>query len=225
VFAVAEEVFSGPDAPRLRRFVGGWLGDPSFLRDVLGALGPDVQVDAAGPATYFGPRGPDIDRWMVGVGVEADGSVTCPNCPTPEDVLESASARIRELDPKLLEHQLIVQGYVNPDGSHPRFELYEAGASFAAGFQPWGKAATQAQRLPGMYDVYVLDFVPALIARGVDTVNWYSFMTEGNQGAAGPFGHWERMDQTITLPVPDVYVDEGAPKAAAIYKLPPRRTP
>src|SRR6185503_8744320 len=72
VFAVAEEVFAGPDAPRLRRFVGGWLGDPSFLRDVLGALGPDVQVDEAGPATYFGPRAPDIDRWMVGVGIEAE---------------------------------------------------------------------------------------------------------------------------------------------------------
>ncbi len=225
VFAVAEEIFSGADAPRLRRFVGGWLGDPSFLRDVLGALGPDVQVDAAGPASYFGPRGPNIDQWMVGVGIEADGAVTCPNCPTPEDVLESARARILELAPKLLEHQLLVQEYVNPDGSHPRFELYEAGASFAAGFQPWGKAASQAQRLPAMYDVYVLDFVPALIARGVDTVNWYSFMSEGNQGTAGPFGHWERMDQTITLPVPDVYVDEGVPKAAAIYRLPPRRTP
>jgi hypothetical protein len=29
------------------------------------------------------------------------------------------------------------------------------------------------------------------------------------------------MNQTITLPVPDFYLDEGAPKAAAIYKGPP----
>jgi hypothetical protein len=31
------------------------------------------------------------------------------------------------------------------------------------------------------------------------------------------------MDQKITLPVPDVYVDEGLPKVAAIYRLPPRK--
>ena len=132
--------------------------------------------------------------------------------------------RIGELDLKLLESQLVVASHTNPDGSTPRLVLYEGGSSFNAGFQPWGPAACQAQRLPSMYDAYVLDFVPALVTRGVDTVLWYSFMTDGNsQGSAGPFGHWERMDQTLTLPVPDVYLDEGAPKAAAIYKLPPRQ--
>lgn len=40
VFAVAEEVFSGVHAPRLRRYVGGWLGDPDFLQEVLDELGP-----------------------------------------------------------------------------------------------------------------------------------------------------------------------------------------
>ena len=93
-----------------------------------------------------------------------------------------------------------------------------------AGFQPWGPAANQAQRLPGMYDAYVLDFVPALATRGVGTVNWYSFMTAGStQGNGDAFGHWERMNQTLTLPVPDVYRNEGAPKAAAIYKGAPRK--
>jgi len=69
----------------------------------------------------------------------------------------------------------------------------------------------------------VLDLVPAMLARGVTRVNWYSLISDPAQGNAGPFGHWERMDQTITLPVPDVYVDEGVPKAAAILRLPPRR--
>jgi hypothetical protein len=221
VFGIAEDVFSGEHAPRLRRFVGGWIGDPGFLLEVLAALGPDVQVDAVGPAAYFGPRKADIDAWMLGA-VPGD----CPNCPTPEAVLESARRRIADLDLKLLEHQLIAASRTNPDGSSPTLELYEGGASFVAGFQPWGSAANQAQRLPAMYDVYVQDFVPALIARGVGLVNWYSFMTDGNsQGSAGPFGHWERMDQTITLPVPATYQHEGAPKAAAIYRLPPRRTP
>jgi hypothetical protein len=31
------------------------------------------------------------------------------------------------------------------------------------------------------------------------------------------------MEQKLTLPVPDVYLDEGAPKAAAIYRGPPLR--
>jgi PKD repeat protein len=220
VFRVAEEVFSGPHAARLRRFVGGWIVDPTFLRDVLAALGPGVHVDAAGPAFYFKPRTADIDAWLV----DADGT-RCPNCPSPEGVIESARTRLAELEPKLLEHRVIVEAYVNPDGSHPRFELYEGGASFDAGFLPWGLAASQAQRLPEMYDLYVRDYVPALIRQGVAVVTWYSFMTDNTQGAAGPFGHWNRMDQTLTLPVPDVYVDEGAPKAAAICRPPPRRTP
>jgi hypothetical protein len=74
-----------------------------------------------------------------------------------------------------------------------------------------------------MYDAYVLDLVPALVARGVQSVMWYSFISDGGQGTSGPFGHWEHMDQSITLPVPDAYVDEGVPRAAAIYRLPPRR--
>ncbi len=222
VFRVAEEVFHGEHAARLRRYVGGWIGDPGYLLEVLSALGPGVQVDAAGPAAYFGPRKNDIDAWMV----DAVPGGGCPNCPTPEGVIESARRRIQDLDLKLLEHQLITATFTNPDGSHPRLELYEAGASFVAGFQPWGPAANQAQRLPALYDAYVQDFVPALIARGVEGVLWYSFMANGEtQGSGGPFGHWERMDQSITLPVPEVYVDEGAPKAAAIYRLPPRRTP
>jgi PKD repeat protein len=218
VFAVAEDVFSGVHAPRLRRFVGGWLGDPDFLQEVLDELGPEVQVDAAGPACYFAPRPEDVDAWMA----DADPG-DCPNCPTSAEVIESARLRIAVLDQKLLEHQPVVASHVNPDGSAPRFELYEGGASFSAGYQPWGPAASQAQRLPEMYDAYVADFVPTLIARGVQAVMWYSFVTSAAQGSSGPYGHWESMDQAITLPVPETYVDEGAPKAAAVYRLPPRR--
>jgi hypothetical protein len=218
VFDVAEEVFSGPHAGRLRRYVGGFFDHPGFLEDVLDALGPEVHVDALGPAGYFGPRDADVRAWLQGW----NGS-SCPNCPTPEEVLASARADIALLGGKLRAHALLAQSHVNPDGSRPRLELYEGGASFESGVEPWGLAAMQAQYLPAMYDAYVLDLVPALIANGVDSIDWYSFITEGNQGNAGPFGHWQRMDQKITLPVPDVYVDEGLPKVAAIYRLPPRK--
>ena len=78
-----------------------------------------------------------------------------------------------------------------------------------------------------MFDAYVHDLVPMLIGAGVEEVLWYSFMADNTaQGAgAGPFGHWDSMDQTITLPVVEPYLDEGAPKAAAVYMLPPLRTP
>jgi len=147
VFGVAEEVFAGEHRARLETFVGGFLANPSFLLEVLAELGPTVQVDAAGPALYFGPRREDVDAWML----DAEPG-SCPNCPTPEDVLESGRLRIGDLDLRLLEHQLVVAAHGNPDGSTTRLELYEAGASFAAGFQPWGVAATAAQRLPAMYD-------------------------------------------------------------------------
>jgi PKD repeat protein len=216
VFDIADEVFASWSPGRLRKFVGGFMGDARFLMEVLAALGP-IQIDAVGPAFYFGPRRGDIDGWML----DATQGY-CPNCPLPEEVIESARARIVELDLKLLEHQLIASAHQNPDGTTPRLELYEAGASFAAGFQPWGTAANQAQRLPGMYDAYVSDLLPALLVRGVDTVLWYSFIADGGANNAGQFGHWERMDQTLTLPVADAYHDEGVPKAAAIYRLPPR---
>src|SRR6185503_12231444 len=34
VFEVANEVFSGPHAARLERFIGGWIVDPHFLQDI-----------------------------------------------------------------------------------------------------------------------------------------------------------------------------------------------
>ena len=216
VFDVADEVFASWEPGRLRKYVGGFMADPHFLLEVLAALGP-IQIDAVGPAFYFGPRRPDVEGWLLDAG-----QGYCPNCPAPEEVIESARTRIVELDLKLLEHQLIAASHQNPDGTTPRLELYEAGASFTPGFQPWATAANQAQYLPSLYDAYVLDLLPALVTRGVDTVLWYSFIADGGQNSAGQFGHWERMDQAITLPVPDVYRDEGAPKAAAIYRLPPR---
>ncbi len=218
VFDIADEVFAGPDSGRLRKFVGGWIGDPTFLADILSALPAGTQVDAVGPAAYFRPRSEDIDAWLAGsVGQD------CPNCPTPEEVILSARSFLPDLLVPLLDHRLIADAYLNPDGSHPALELYEAGQSFVAGFQPWGAAANQAQVLPDMFDAYVLDFVPLLAAAGVEVVNWYSFMTSNTAqgGSNGPFGHWDNINQTLTLPVVSPYLDEGVPKAAAVYKGPP----
>jgi hypothetical protein len=93
--------------------------------------------------------------------------------------------------------------------------------------QHWGAAAIAAQTIGAMYDAYVLDLVPAMVDEGVELVLWYSFMSDNAamDGTNGPFGHWDNMDQSITRPVPSGYLDEGAPKAAAIYSGPPRRSP
>jgi hypothetical protein len=203
--------------------VGGWIADVSFLARVLAALGPGVHVDAIGPACYFGPRQATINAWLAGSGPQG----VCPNCPTPDEVIAAARAFIPELGVKLAQHRLLANATINPDGSIPALELYEAGQSFVANFQPWADAAQAAQTLPAMFDAYVFDFVPMMVSQGVDRVIWYSFVSDNAaQGnGAGPFGHWDSMDETITLPVPDPYVHEGVPKAAAIYKGPPRRYP
>ena len=218
MFAIARDVFSGPDAARLRTFVGARLSDASFLAGILAEL--ELEVDAVGPAAYFKPRSEDVAAWLVDA---ANG--ICPNCPSAEAVVASARLSIAELGPRLAAHRALADGYQNPDGSRPALELYEAGQAFVADFQPWWTAAAEAQRIPAMFQAYVTDFVPLLIDRGVDVVLWYSFMSDDDAhgNGSGPFGHWDRMDQTITLPVSEPYVDEGAPKAAAIYKLPPLR--
>jgi len=220
VFAIADQIFAGPEAPRLHHYVAGWLGSADHLAGLLSFLDPALQIDQVGPACYFKPLSTDVDAWMTDA---VPGS--CPNCPSPEEVLASARVYLQSLRPRLGEHRALADSWVNPDGSSPRLVLYEAGPSFVAGFQPWAAAAVQAQRIPAMFDAYVLDLVPLLIEEGVDEVLWYSFVSDnGAQGdGAGPFGHWDDMTRTITLPVPDPYLDEGQPKAAAIYRLPPLR--
>ena len=220
VFAIADEVFAGPDAPRLRKYVGGWIGDPTFLQKVLDALGHSQRIDAVGPACYFGPRPEDVNAWMAG----ASGN-GCPNCPTPEQVVESARLAIPGLRSKLREHRLLADAFLNTDGSSPALELYEAGQAFIANLQPWKTAAVQAQSIPTMYEAYVLDLIPMLVDERVDLVNWYSFVSDNSASGsgAGPFGHWDNMNQSITLPVREPYLHEGVPKAAAIYKAPPTR--
>lgn len=218
VFAIARDVFAGQDANRLRCYVGGTRADGTFLQDVLDGLPPGFRVDAVGPAGYFAPSPAQVQAWLQGATTEL-----CPNCPSPVEVIDAARETIPILALQLREHRQIANTYANPDGSHPALELYEAGQSFVPGFQPWGPAAIQAQVLPEMYYAYVDELVPTFVAEGVDAVMWYSFLSDNQSygGVAGPFGHWDNMDQTITLPVPDVYVDEGAPKAAAVYRGPP----
>lgn len=200
--------------PPARRYLAGHTTTPSFVRNILAALPADLRVDALGPACYLRVPKESIDQWMVGADRETGA---CPNCPTPLQVIQAARGSLPKLRQGLREHRAMATS------RGARLELYEAGQSFLAGFQPWASAAKAAQRLPELYYAYVNDIIPLLVAEGVDLVNWYSFMTEQSPpGAPGVgFGCWNDMEQTITLPVPPVYVDERAPKAAAIYKGPP----
>jgi len=223
VFDIADDVFWGPDAPRLHRYVGAQMIDASFLAGVLAALPSDYRIDAIGCAAYFRPTNSVINGWLAGADTV---SGACPNCPTATEVIEAARMSIPlQVRAGVRANRVLVQAWTNPDGYHPAFELYEGGQGITAGFQPWGAAASQAQLLPAMYHAYVDDYVPMLVEEGVDLVNWFNFMSAQDLqggGGLGPFGHWASMDQTITLPVPAHYVDQGAPKAAAVYRGPPR---
>jgi hypothetical protein len=216
VWRVADEVFAG--RREVRRFLGGFVAEADYLRRVLAALPPATRVDALGPSCYFRPRPDVISGWLQGA---SPGS--CPNCPTPEEVLGAAWLSFEELLATLLDHAAAAREHTNPDGSHPVLELYECGQAFDAGDSPWRAAAQAAQGLPGMYDAYVEGLIPLLVESGVARVNWYSFMTDQdpNHGVGIGYGLWNDMGQSLTLPVPEPYVHEGAPKAAAIYRGPP----
>ena len=162
VFAIADEVFAGPEATRLRKFVGGWIADPTFLGRILDALPPGTHVDAVGPTGYFRPLNPTIKKWLKGASPKE-----CPNCPTPEEVVEASLESIPVIAGWWGDHRAIASTYANPDGSSPALELYEAGASYIAGFQPWAAAASAAQSIPAMYAAYVDHLIPALVEEGV----------------------------------------------------------
>src|SRR5262245_41422810 len=217
LWRIADDVFAGRRT--VRRFVGGFVAESDFVRRVLEALPPGTRVDALGPSCYFRPRPDVISGWLRGA---VPGS--CPNCPTPEEVIAGAWLSFDELRVRLREHRLVAEAYRNPDGSHPRLEVYEAGQSFDAQGAPWAGAARHAQVRPQVYDAYALGLIPFLVEEGVELVDWYSFMTDQDpsHGVDVGFGIWNDMSQSITLPVPEPYLDEGAPKAAAIYRGPPQ---
>jgi PKD repeat protein len=218
VWRLADEVFAGRRT--VRRFVGGHIADIDFAALILTALPSGTRVDALGPACYFRPRREAIARWLEGASADA-----CPNCPSPDEVIAAAWSSFVELRAGLRAHRALADQYVNPDGTHPRLELYECGQGFIADGAPWAEAARRAQVLPAMYRAYVDGLIPLLVEEGVELVNWYSFMTDQDpqHGVDVGFGIWNDMRQTLTLPVVEPYLDEGLPKAAAVYRGPPRR--
>jgi hypothetical protein len=216
LFDAAARVFSGPDARRLRRFVGGFDGDPGYLAGVLSHLRRGTHVDAIGPAAYLGPRRPDIDAWL-----EGSSAGSCPNCPTPGELIATAGTTVDRLRPLLSRHRAIARAWTNPDGSHPRFELYEGGLNLKSIGRPWAAAARAVQGDARLFDLFVERYVPMLVEEEVELIHWYSFMTDQDSPTLDAFGLWNDMDQALTLPVVKPYGHEGAPKAAALCLGPP----
>jgi len=221
VWDMADAVFSGGDAPQVRHYVGGFIANAGFVQAILDALPEGTRVDALGPAAYFAPPGEAVDGWLV----EAAGE-SCPRCPDVGEVIAASLETIETLGPALKAHRDVALRWWNPDGSHPALELYEAGQSFLAGQSPWRRTAQEAQRHPDLYYAYVDHLIPTMVEAGVDRVHWYSFMTEQNpdSGVSIGFGIWGGMDEVLTLPVIEPYLDEGLPKAAAVYREPPLAT-
>jgi hypothetical protein len=229
VLDLADEVYSGPHAVRLARYVGGQKGNAGYLRSVLAALAArhgagGFRIDAVGTNGYFGPLPDAIDGWMEGWNPETGA---CPECPTPEEVIAAAVGSLDRIEETLDQHRALADAWQNPGGGHPELALYEGGIALVPRGQPWRDAAEIAHGLPAMYYAYVDALIPLFVEVGVDRILWYSFMTDQDQAGygVGNFGHWAAMDQAITLPVPDPYHDQGAPKAAAIYRRAPRRAP
>jgi hypothetical protein len=216
LFDVAESVFTGPDALRLRRFVGGFAADPGYVEGVLSHLRPGTRIDALGPAAYLGPRQKDIEAWLAG-----SSASSCPNCPTPDELLDTADATLNALFPLLVRHRQIARAWLNPDGSHPALELYEAGLNMKSIGRPWAAAARAVQTDARLFPLLAERFVPMLVRADVELIHWYSFMTDQDSRSVDAFGLWNDMDQAVTLPVVKPYAHEGAPKAAVVCLGPP----
>ncbi|NOT29311.1 MAG: hypothetical protein HOP15_02550 [Planctomycetes bacterium] len=216
LFDTAESVFAGPHAPRLCKYVGGFVGDPGYTQRLLANLRPGTHVHALGPALYLGPRKPDMDAWLAGSSAGA-----CPNCPSPSQLLDAAGATLDRLRPLLAQHATLAQGWLNPDGSNPALELYEAGLNLKSAGRPWAAAARALQSDARLFELFSARFVPMLVEEGVELVNWYSFMSDQDAPTVDAFGFWNDMDQSLTLPIHLPYSDEGAPKAALVCLGPP----
>jgi len=216
LFELGDLVFAGPDAARLRRYVGGFTADPGYLQRVLSFLPAGTRIDALGGAAYLGPRRADLDAWTLNA---QPGS--CPSCPDAAELLATCERTLVILQGQIAQQRQQADGWVNPDGSHPRLVLYEAGLNLKAGGQPWWQAAGEVMLLPATYDLLASRFVPMLIAEGVDQVNWYSFMTDQDSPLVDGYGMWNDMNQRLAQPTLKRYWDEGAPKAALISLGPP----
>lgn len=211
LFDVAEGVFSGADSRRLRKYVGGFAADPGYLAGVLARLRPGTHVDAIGPAAYLGPRRADIDAWLAGAT-----STSCPNCPTPDELIDTAGRTVDVLRPLIARHADIARAWRNPDGSHPRLELYEAGLNLKSIGRPWAAAARAVQTDERLFALFTERLVPMLVQEDVELLHWYSFMTDQDSTTVDAFGLWNDMEQKLTLPVVKPYAHEGAPKAAVL---------
>ncbi|MFT7542318.1 MAG: hypothetical protein ACI9K5_003297, partial [Gammaproteobacteria bacterium] len=219
--AAARVAFSGSGSDRLRLYIGSHIAAGSSLSKILQALPTGTQVDGVGPACYFSESNSDINSWLVGYDA---GTGACPNCPTVTELLDAGRASIPLLANLVREQRAIITNYNNPGGLPPLMMLYESGQHYVAGGYPWSKEVNAIQVHPDLYSAYVDELIPTLIDEGVDVICWFSFMSDQSPnagGALGPFGIWDTLDQAITMPVPDIYIDEQAPKAAAVYKGPP----
>ncbi|MEQ1893291.1 MAG: hypothetical protein ABL998_12155 [Planctomycetota bacterium] len=215
-FDVAEAVFTGSDAVRLKRYVGGFAGDPNYLRRVLGFLRAGTEIDGVGCAAYLGPRRADMDAWLAG-----SSAGSCPNCPDAAGLLDAARNAVDTLRPLIQQHRDIAQSWLNPDGTKPALVLYEGGLNLKSAGEPWAAAARELQTWPELFELFQGRYFPMLAQEEVALVNWYSFMSDQDAATVDAYGVWNDIRQEIKLPVAREYLDEGAPKAAVVCLGPP----
>lgn len=161
------------ELPGNKRFVGGWIAQPSFLRSMLEAA--DSRVDYAGPATYVGPSPEDL------TALRGERVVTA------ETLHDCCVRRIADMEAKLQGNVAVAREF----GAIPY--LYECGQDLKPGSEEWRSVALAMQGSELMGDVYKR--LRLLHARaGIRRAGWYSLMTSWTPGKPqGPFGLLESM--------------------------------
>jgi len=125
----------------VRRFVGGGSATPTSCAASWRRCGRHARGRAR-PSCYFRPRPESIALWLSGATAARAPTVrrrtrssTLPT--SPSDAAHGA-ARARA----------VAEAFLNPDGSHPRLELYEAGQAFDARGEPWARRRARPRCCP-----------------------------------------------------------------------------
>lgn len=215
-------VWTGVNAARVERVMMGQLGTSSQLSSALAALPTSYKMDAVGCAWYFGPSAA-----RKGNGVGGYLNAYPANLPTTQTILNDIDASIdADMIPSVKAHI----GLAVAHSATCKAYLYEGGPSLTPTGPPppqasWWEEAWLAARDPQMYGI-VQKAIDRLATstqsgRGITRAAYFGFQSRVECPVGIPdsaWGVWEKFDDAITLPVPEVYLDQGLPKAAAVYK-------
>lgn len=165
------------DATRTFPVVMGHQATPSFTRDMLSTANANGRVRGVGCAQYVKPARTTSEGWLI--GSDRDTGV-CPNCPTPDEVIDALVLALPTTFQGLQAHHAIAEE------AGLALCVYEWGPSLYGNFFPYADAYLQADALDRMAEEVVAPLAQAQADAGVFLSAFYAF----RQAPSGRDGSW-----------------------------------